>query len=53
LDAFQWAKDNNLLLEAYSPLGSAEKVKKSLEVPLVDAFLYDVQSTQLTYRAIR
>ena len=29
----QWSKENNLLLEAYSPLGSAEKVKESLEIP--------------------
>jgi len=34
-ELLKWAKDNNLLLEAYSPLGSAEKVKESLEVPLV------------------
>ena len=28
-------KRNGLLLEAYSPLGSEEKVKKTLEVPAV------------------
>ena len=29
----QWAKNNNLLLEAYSPLGSTQQVKKTLQVP--------------------
>ena len=31
----QWSKENGILLEAYSPLGSAEKVKKTLEIPVV------------------
>ncbi|CAA7261557.1 unnamed protein product [Cyclocybe aegerita] len=31
----KWSKENGLLLEAYSPLGSAEKVKESLEIPEV------------------
>ncbi|KAH6912568.1 NADP-dependent oxidoreductase domain-containing protein [Coprinopsis sp. MPI-PUGE-AT-0042] len=29
----KWSKENNLLLEAYSPFGSAEKVRESLEIP--------------------
>ena len=33
----QWAKDNGLLLEAYSPLGSNNQVKESLAVPEVQA----------------
>ncbi|KAG6829785.1 hypothetical protein H0H92_003440, partial [Tricholoma furcatifolium] len=31
----QWAKESNLLLEAYSPLGSSDRVKDSLGVPEV------------------
>ncbi|KAG5352952.1 hypothetical protein C0989_011857 [Termitomyces sp. Mn162] len=31
----QWAKDNNLLLEAYSPFGGNGRVKDSLAVPVV------------------
>lgn len=31
----QWAKENGLLLEAYSPLGSEGKVKESLQIPEV------------------
>ena len=31
----QWSKDNGLLLEAYSPLGSNNQVKESLSVPEV------------------
>ncbi|CCM00991.1 uncharacterized protein FIBRA_03039 [Fibroporia radiculosa] len=30
-----WAKENGLLLEAYSPLGSNKQVKESLEAPAV------------------
>lgn len=29
----QWAKENDILLEAYSPLGGSGQVKKSLDVP--------------------
>ncbi|KAF8817080.1 Aldo/keto reductase [Phlegmacium glaucopus] len=29
----KWSKENGIILEAYSPLGSAEKVKQTLEVP--------------------
>jgi len=36
-DLLQWSKDNGLLLEAYSPLGSTQQVKKSLAVPEVKA----------------
>jgi len=32
-ELLSWAEDNNLLLEAYSPLGSTQQVKKTLEVP--------------------
>ncbi|KAF8194217.1 NADP-dependent oxidoreductase domain-containing protein [Pholiota molesta] len=31
----KWAKENGLLLEAYSPLGSEGKVKESLQIPEV------------------
>lgn len=31
----QWSKENGLLLEAYSPLGSNTQVGKSLAVPEV------------------
>ena len=31
----QWSKENGVLLEAYSPLGSAERVKESLNIPIV------------------
>lgn len=30
-----WSKENNILLEAYSPLGSSSQVRKGLEVPEV------------------
>jgi diketogulonate reductase-like aldo/keto reductase len=31
----QWAKNNGILLEAYSPLGSQDKVKDTLSIPEV------------------
>jgi len=34
-ELLQWAKDHDLLLEAYSPLGSNTQVKETLEVPEV------------------
>ncbi|KAF8740715.1 hypothetical protein AX14_007614 [Amanita brunnescens Koide BX004] len=34
-ELIEWSKENNILLEAYSPLGSAERVRKSLSVPEV------------------
>lgn len=30
-----WSRENGLLLEAYSPLGSSEQVRKTLRVPIV------------------
>jgi len=32
-ELLKWAKENDLLLEAYSPLGSSEHVKETLNVP--------------------
>ncbi|KAM6494256.1 NADP-dependent oxidoreductase domain containing protein [Amanita muscaria] len=32
-DLLKWSKENNVILEAYSPLGSAERVRDSLSVP--------------------
>jgi len=34
-ELLKWSKENGILLEAYSPLGSAEKVKETLEVPVI------------------
>ncbi|KAJ7887252.1 NADP-dependent oxidoreductase domain-containing protein [Mycena olivaceomarginata] len=34
-ELLKWSKENNLLLEAYSPLGSERKVKDTLNVPEV------------------
>ncbi|PFH54002.1 hypothetical protein AMATHDRAFT_78743 [Amanita thiersii Skay4041] len=34
-DLLKWSRDNDILLEAYSPLGSAERVGQSLSVPEV------------------
>lgn len=34
-DVTQWSKENGLLLEAYSPLGSSKQVGESLAVPEV------------------
>ncbi|KAJ2921113.1 hypothetical protein H1R20_g15981, partial [Candolleomyces eurysporus] len=34
-ELLKWSKENGLLLEAYSPLGSAERVKESLNIPIV------------------
>jgi diketogulonate reductase-like aldo/keto reductase len=31
----QWSQENGILLEAYSPLGSAKKVKETLQIPEV------------------
>ena len=31
----QWAKLHDVLLEAYSPLGSSKEVKETLELPIV------------------
>ncbi|KAI8986165.1 NADP-dependent oxidoreductase domain-containing protein [Trametes punicea] len=32
-ELLKWAKENNILLEAYSPLGSNKQVKETLQVP--------------------
>lgn len=37
-----WSKENDILLEAYSPLGSAEQVKKTLELPVVSPLRCEV-----------
>ncbi|TEB22781.1 hypothetical protein FA13DRAFT_1695011 [Coprinellus micaceus] len=34
-ELLKWSKQNGILLEAYSPLGSAERVKETLQVPEV------------------
>ncbi|KAJ2917015.1 hypothetical protein MD484_g3371, partial [Candolleomyces efflorescens] len=34
-ELLKWSKENGLLLESYSPLGSAERVKESLNIPVV------------------
>ncbi|KAF8877158.1 NADP-dependent oxidoreductase domain-containing protein [Gymnopilus junonius] len=44
-ELLKWSKENGLLLEAYSPLGSAEKVKESLEVPEVKQIAKDLGLT--------
>ncbi|KAH9480661.1 putative oxidoreductase C26F1.07 [Psilocybe cubensis] len=44
-ELLQWAKDNDLLLEAYSPLGSQEKVKESLNIPEVKAIAKELGIT--------
>jgi diketogulonate reductase-like aldo/keto reductase len=31
----QWSKENNILLQAYSPLGSTQQVKETLSLPEV------------------
>jgi len=36
-ELLKWSKENGLLLEAYSPLGSTQQVKESLNVPEVKA----------------
>ncbi|KJA17444.1 hypothetical protein HYPSUDRAFT_46386 [Hypholoma sublateritium FD-334 SS-4] len=36
-ELLKWSKENGLLLEAYSPLGSDGKVKESLQIPEVQA----------------
>ena len=41
----QWAKENGLLLEAYSPLGSNNQVKKTLSVPEVQAIAKELDIT--------
>ena len=41
----QWAKENNLLLEAYSPLGSNKQVKETLQVPEVQAIAKELGIT--------
>jgi len=41
----KWAKDNNILLEAYSPLGGKNQVKKSLNVPEVKEVAKDLGIT--------
>ncbi|KAG6902476.1 hypothetical protein C0995_016053 [Termitomyces sp. Mi166 len=41
----KWAKENNLLLEAYSPLGSSSRAKNSLEVPVVKEIAAELNIT--------
>ncbi|KAF8657312.1 hypothetical protein AX16_002234 [Volvariella volvacea WC 439] len=44
-ELIKWSKENGLLLEAYSPLGSAEKVKESLNVPEVQEIAKELNIT--------
>jgi len=39
----QWSKENGLLLESYSPLGSDKQVGQSLSVPEVMFFITDAR----------
>ncbi|TFK27646.1 Aldo/keto reductase [Coprinopsis marcescibilis] len=41
----KWSKQNGILLEAYSPLGSAEKVKQTLEIPEVKRIAKELDIT--------
>ena len=44
-ELLQWAKENDLLLEAYSPLGSTRQVKEALNVPEVKAIAHKLGIT--------
>ncbi|CDO72238.1 hypothetical protein BN946_scf184970.g90 [Trametes cinnabarina] len=44
-ELLKWAKENNLLLEAYSPLGSNKQVKETLQVPEVQAIAKELNIT--------
>ncbi|TFK40509.1 NADP-dependent oxidoreductase domain-containing protein [Crucibulum laeve] len=44
-ELLKWAKENDLLLEAYSPLGSVDKVKESLNVPVIKALASELGIT--------
>ena len=41
----QWSKENGLLLEAYSPLGSSDQVKETLSQPEVRAIAKELDIT--------
>jgi len=45
LELVKWSFDNNLLLEAYSPLGSSKRVKDSLAVPEIKKAAEDLAIT--------
>ncbi|KAF8964256.1 NADP-dependent oxidoreductase domain-containing protein [Flammula alnicola] len=44
-ELLNWSKENGLLLEAYSPLGSQEKVKESLTIPEVKSIAKELGMT--------
>ncbi|PSR73736.1 hypothetical protein PHLCEN_2v10426 [Hermanssonia centrifuga] len=44
-ELLQWSKENGLLLEAYSPLGSSDQVKETLRVPEVLAIAKELGIT--------
>ncbi|KAK7695590.1 hypothetical protein QCA50_000226 [Cerrena zonata] len=44
-ELLQWAKENDLVLEAYSPLGSNRQVKEALNVPEVKAIAHKLGIT--------
>ncbi|EPQ54864.1 hypothetical protein GLOTRDRAFT_111441 [Gloeophyllum trabeum ATCC 11539] len=44
-DLLKWAKEHNLLLEAYSPLGSNKQVKETLERPEIQQIAKDLGIT--------
>ncbi|KIP02979.1 hypothetical protein PHLGIDRAFT_78304 [Phlebiopsis gigantea 11061_1 CR5-6] len=44
-ELLKWAKDNGLVLEAYSPLGSNNQVKETLSVPEVQAIAKELNIT--------
>jgi len=41
----KWAAENDLLLEAYSPLGSSKRVKESLKIPEIKTAADDLGMT--------
>jgi len=44
-ELLKWSKENGLLLEAYSPLGSTNQVKQSLQVPEVQKIAKELDIT--------
>lgn len=44
-ELLEWCKENGLLLEAYSPLGSNKQVKETLQLPEVQAVAKELNIT--------
>ncbi|KAJ8461912.1 hypothetical protein ONZ45_g18123 [Pleurotus djamor] len=44
-ELLKWSQENDILLEAYSPLGSSEQVKETLSIPILKSIAAEMRVT--------